>query len=181
MSTASLCRTEKDYMIQLMVEYRDEKGHGPINLGFVADWAIRNRGWRPPNRSIRSDLKSRLFRAARMQYHTDRQGRQVRIMHAARYARLTKNGQLVFETIWDHIEKMSAKHGRKSFTQRWDQIANECRSLKRDTDSYRDNNPNAEGQDFQLTFNFEFILDDSFVTETETIEPSNYQSSKKPR
>ena len=121
MSTSTLARsdTEREFMMKLVREFQKEEGHaGPLNSADVAVWAINNHKWNPPRRSLVSDLKKRLSRAARRQFHTDKQGRRVRTMHAARYGKATEGGQMVFETIWDELETMSMDHARISYTQR---------------------------------------------------------------
>lgn len=161
--------TEKEEMAKLIREYKTEHGQGPVNFSNVAVWALNNKKWEPPRRSLISDLKKRLSRSARNLHHTDPQGRRVRTMHSARYSRLTAGGQLVFEDMWDELEKMSEDHAQISFNQRWDNIANACKSLYRDNSSYADNNPNSQNRPVQLTFNFEFVLDEDEVPTIETI------------
>jgi hypothetical protein len=91
---------------------------------------------------------------------------------------MTAQGQLVFETIWDQLETMSEDHARVSFTQRWDQIAHECRSLKRDNDSFGDNNPHAGGRGVQLMFNFEFAAESVDPTSAETLSETRPRKPK---
>ncbi len=98
----------------------------------------------------------------------------MRTYHAAKYQRLTKNGQTVFETMWDHLETMSAEHWRISSGQRWGQIEGECKSLKRDEDSFLDNNPNAVGYESHLSFDFEPFLDDDAPVHTEALNASGF-------
>jgi hypothetical protein len=87
---------------------------------------------------------------------------------------MTAGGQMVFETTWDHIEKMSAEHWRVSASQRLGQIAGECKSLKTDEDSFLDNNPNAAGYVSNLTFNFDSFVDNGNSAQSEALEQSGF-------
>jgi hypothetical protein len=158
-------------LVDLIEEYRRKHGTLPHNMDFVAAWALNDGKIKPSRRSMVKDVARQLSRAAQHQHHRDRQGRRVRTYHAAKYQRMTANRQLVFETMWDHIETMSADFWRVSSSQRLAQIAGECRSLKKDDDSFIDNNPNATGYVSNLTFNFEPFLDGG-SPETEGLEPS---------
>lgn len=93
-------------------------------------------------------------------------------MHAARYPKGEKDGQLLFETMWDHIDTMSAEHARVSFNQRAQQIIGECRSLKRDQDSFNTNNPNADGHQIQRSFDFTPELEDYSEPMVDFVESS---------
>ena len=84
----------------------------------------------------------------REDYYVDPQGRNVRAKHVARYG--SGKQQLI---LWDDIRTAPQNHMQIAFTQRREQIVGDCRQLKRDVDSYNDNN--AEGSEIQLVFNFE--------------------------
>lgn len=62
---------------------------------------------------------------------------------------------------------MSLDHAQTSFQHRWDQLAGASAALNRDAESFNDNNPNAVGHEIQLTFNFEFVVDE---TETQAAQ-----------
>ncbi len=156
-------------MLRLIDEYSNAHSDDRFRMRDVATWAFHHKKWRPqPSHTIK-DLARRLARAAEKKRHTDPQGRRVRSLHAANYPRMEKNGQLIFETIWDYMQTMSAEHARVSFTQRWHQLAGGCRSLKIDVDSFNENSPRAIGQEIQLSFNFDFELDAPTAQVVETV------------
>jgi hypothetical protein len=159
------------FLVDLIEEYRRKHGTLPHNMDFVAAWALNEGKIKPSRRSMIKEVARQFSRAAHRRHHRDQQGRRVRTYHAAKYQKMTANGQLVFETMWDHIETMNTDFWRMSSSQRLSQIAGECRSLKRDDDSFADNNPNAAGYVSNLTFNFEPFLDGG-PSEAEGLEPS---------
>ena len=162
-----------DNMYDHLQEYRTTHGDGPVRMENVAVWMLNEKKWQPEHRRVLKELARHLSAAARAKHHKDPQGRRVRTMHAAKYPKgQTADGQLLFETMWDHIETMSAEHGRVSFQQRHHQIAGECRSLKRDQDSFNVNNPNAHGHESQLSFNFELDLEEYAQPSVDIVEPS---------
>lgn len=139
---------------------------------------LRENKWQPERRKLLSELRRLLAIAARSKHHTNPQGLRVRTMHAAKYPKMEKDGQLVFETMWDDARTMNADHARVSFMQRWYQIGGECRSLKRDIDNWNQNSPNAIGHEVQLSFNFEFEMEESIsnAVAVEVIQPSGTQN-----
>lgn len=183
MSTSLVGRSNSQtyLMTKFLREYQAEHGKGPVSFSSVAVWLLNNKKWSPPIANVVSDLSKRLARAARKLHHIDVQGRRVRTMHAARYQTLTANGQLVFETIWDQLEIMSEDHARVSFTQRYNHIDRECKSLNTDMASFADNNKNASlARQLEFTFNFGFGLDAPVDQNTEVLSDDS-QKPKKPR
>jgi len=161
-------------LVALIEEYRATHGNLPHSMDFVAVWALNEGKIQASRRSIVKEVARRLSRAAQHQHHRDPQGRRVRTYHAAKYQRLTTGGQMVFETMWDHIESMSAEHWRVSSSQRLGQIAGECKSLKTDEESFMENNPNGSGYVSNLVFNFEGFVESGAAGLTETLAPSEF-------
>lgn len=186
MSTSLVTRsnTEDAEMRCLMQAYTDAHGEGPVSMGSIAAWIVNEGKWIPPRSNVISDLKKRLARAARKMHHRDAQGRRVRTMHAAKYQRLTANGQLVFETIWDQLETMSEDHAMVSFTQRYGLIERQSQSLNTDICSFVDNNQNAQTlavlRQMHFTFNFGHGVDQEFEHQTDVI-PDFPGKPRKPR
>lgn len=86
--------------------------------------------------------------AFREQYHTDPQGRSVRTFHAAtRPSSAGKQG-----VFWADMRDAPPEHMELAFFQRRNLIVGECLQLKKDVDSYNDNN--ASGILIQMIFDF---------------------------
>lgn len=163
-----------DAMLKLFDKFKKIHGiSGPSNLWDAATWMVRAREYRAVPVRLIAECRRYLAAALRSKRRTDDQGRRVRAMHAAKYPRMDKNGQLFFETMWDDGETMSADHAHVSFTQRWYQIAGECRSLKRDMDSWNDNNPNAVGHKIQKSFNFDLEIEETIPAVVESFGGSS--------
>jgi hypothetical protein len=180
MSRKNFSESESEYLKRLLDEYRDGHSDEPFTMYDVAYWAHGSKKWIPPNAQIIRDLAARLSRAAKLKKHTDLQGRRVRSMHAAKYPKIGKNGQLTFETMWDYMEEMSLEHATVSFTQRWHQLVGGARSLKTDVDSFNDNNVRAVGKPVQLAFNFEFAAEQPVEQVIDAITPDGAGEYKNP-
>lgn len=77
--------------------------------------------------------------------------------------------------LWDDIRIAPLEHMEKAMTLRRNHIVGECCQLKRDQDSYNDNN--SHGAKIQIPFNFE-----KDIVELATIDDySSALNRKKPR
>ena len=169
-----------DAMLKLFDKFKKTHGiSGPSNLWDAATWMVRSREYTPAPIRLIAQCRRQLAIALGSKRRTDAQGRRVKAMHAAKYPRMDKSGQLRFETMWDDGETMIADHAHVSFTQRWYQIAGECRSLKRDMDSWNDNNPNAVGHEIQKSFNFDLEIEDTSDAMVEVFEESSNSSDRR--
>lgn len=117
----------------------------------VAAWAIRNDKWQPSRRSIIKVCASELASAARIEYETDPQGRRVRTKHARRET-VMEDGQPRQMVFWEDHRTATEKHMRVSLQQRRTGILADCGQLKRDTDSYNENNPH--GASIPISYDF---------------------------
>lgn len=127
------------------------------NMEDVASWAIRKALWHPPFQSAIQLCAGELSRAARVEFHTDPQGRRVRSKYPRREKVMVdgKPKQLVF---WEDQRNLEPNHMRVSLQQRRNGILSVCAQTKRDTDSYNDNN--IHGAHIQMSFDFtEDLLD----------------------
>jgi hypothetical protein len=117
----------------------------------VASWAIRQGRWSLPNRNAIKICAGELSQASREEYYADPQGRRVRVKHARRETIATEDGpkQMVF---WEDIRNSKPSHMRVSFQQRRTAILSDNAQLKRDADSYNENNP--QGAFIQLSFDY---------------------------
>ncbi len=160
MSTATFAKTYADSLNDLILSYRRENENGPFSMADIAIWAINNRRWSPQPRRLARELARHLAKAAKLQRHTDPQGRRkVRTYHAARLERAGRRGQMTFEVLWDHINTMSLAHARRSFDQRREQLSGGCRSLDTDIHSFNDNSPNAPEDGLQMSFEFTYEVE----------------------
>ena len=141
----TLTRSMNDQMLRTAELYLAQGGQTPINLDELARFAIRNNHWEKRGDVLVQLCKRDFSRAFREQYHTDPQGREVRTWHAAK----SDKKQGVF---WDDIRTAPAEHMEDAFTQRRNQIVGDCLQLKKDVDSFNDNN--AFGAMIQMVFDF---------------------------
>lgn len=134
--------------LQTMVRrYRDAGEEWPTTARHIAAWAIRQGLWQPQLTLVISKCAEDVSEAMREEYITDRQGRRVRAKHAAR---LWIDGRQT--VLWDDIESASREHMAVAFQQRRQQIVGDCRQLKRDIDSYNENQSPANP--IQTCFDF---------------------------
>jgi hypothetical protein len=117
----------------------------------IASWAILNGRWAPTFKSAIKLCAAELADAARVEYTTDPQGRRIRTKHPRREYQIVdgRRKQLVF---WEDIHNATPQHMQISLQQRRTGIVADCAQLKRDTDSYNDNN--AHGAHIQLSLDF---------------------------
>ncbi len=157
MLQVNLAKTYAESLNDLIFEYRVENNNQPFSMQDVAVWAVNNRKWAPQPRSLTRELARHLSKAAKIQHHTDPQGRKkVRTYHAAKFEKINKKRQRIFRVIWDYIYSMSLDHAHVSFNQRRAQLSGGCKSLDTDINSFNDNNPNALGNEIQMSFDFTF-------------------------
>jgi hypothetical protein len=117
----------------------------------VAMWAIMNDRWAPTLKSAVKICAAELADAARVEYSTDPQNRRIRTKHPRREYRIIdgRQKQLVF---WEDIRNATPEHMQVSLQQRRQGIVSDCAQLKRDSDSYNENNPT--GAHIQMEFDF---------------------------
>ena len=166
--------TKKGYFEQLqelIEEYRGIYGNR-FGTDDIADWAFENEKHDVIRASAKKELKRNLAKAAARKKVKDPQGRSVRAFHSAKYPRTDENGNRVIDSVWDHLYSMSFEHAALSFVVgRRAQLAGGCRSLKADSDSFNDNNPNAIENKIQMSFDFTFDVEDIGVPVVEEVDP----------
>jgi hypothetical protein len=180
MRQGSCAKTYDESIADLLYEYADLH-EGPVDLDLAAGWLLAHGKWQPERRSAKRELKRLLARVAKKQKYRDPQGRVVRKLHAAKYPKVDKHGNRIFETMWDDHLKMTEAHALLSFTQRLDQIAGACKSLKDDSDSFYENNPNAGDTPIQLSFNFDTVVERTETPKVSVIPTAGIIQSPKPR
>lgn len=155
MKKAECTKPNTELMEELYRSYAQQHA-GPVRIEDIAEDAITRQLWRQDRDSAKRELKRKLTQWAKSQKYRDAQGRQVRLFHAAKYPKcVDKNGQMIFETMWDEHLKMTAIHAMLSFEQRARQIEGAHRSLVNDAESFNDNNPNGALHPIQLEFDWE--------------------------
>jgi hypothetical protein len=166
----SLAKTYGDQLRDIIKEYRHAGESWPATAREIAVWAYNNGEIVPQPGSVIKQIARDIADAMREDYYTDPQGRTVRVKHAARK---TVNGKQ--KMLWDDIRTADPEHMEKSLKLRRTQIVGDCCQLKRDQDSYNDNN--SHGANIQLKFNFE-----KDIAEAEAVAPhSKNVRTKNPR
>ena len=89
----------------------------------------------------------------REDYYVDPQGRTVRTKHVARAVEDGKQKML-----WDDIRTADPEHMERALKMRRQQIVGDCGQLRKDQDSYNDNN--MCGAQIPMSFNFEKDLEE---------------------
>jgi hypothetical protein len=159
-------KTGSEYMMDAVHAYLKAGGSEPIDLDELAKFAIKNRLWSEHGDAVLQICKRDFARAFREQYHTDPQGRQVRTYHAAK----PKGDEQ--RSLWADIHTAEPAYMELAFAQRRRQIVGDCTQLKRDVDSYNDNN--LHGASYQLELDFA-----PDVSERE--QPTEYQPPRSPK
>jgi hypothetical protein len=144
-------KTRADYLRELLNDYLEAHGGGPVDLGDVYAWARRQRRWEAPPASQLRQFKEEVARAAREEYYTDPQGRRVRRKHAV--VLIKEDGRQ--QSLWADIGAAPPEHMRLSLLQRRRGVLGDLAQLKADMDSYNQNNNPRPDRPIQLSFNFE--------------------------
>jgi hypothetical protein len=166
----SLAKTYGDQLRDVVEEYRHSGEPWPATSREIAVWGYNNGEIVPQPGNVIKQIARDIADAMREEYYTDPQGRTVRMKHVAR--RLVNGRQ---KMLWDDIRTAKPEHMERALKLRRQQIVGDCAQLKKDKDSYNDNN--KFGATIQLSFNFEKDLQ-----ELETLD--DYRGSatpKKPR
>ena len=132
-------RTRKSLREQLqdiVHDYMRKFGVDSVDLDTVAEWAVGEGRYRREPANLVRRCKSELGRAMRAEHFTDAQGREVRLMHAARLP-FGDDGSIV---VWADIRKAKPHHMEISFQQRRHGIVRDALQHKIDVSSYNDNN-----------------------------------------
>ena len=149
MATTIKEKTRKDHLRDIYNDYRSEHPYEvEVDPDDVAAWAIRNDHWYPKPRNLRKQCASELTEALREDFEEDPQGRRVRKNHAVR----SKTADGKQQVLWADIKEASPQHMRTSLQQRRRGVLSDCAQLKRDTDSYNENNDH--GVSIPMTYDF---------------------------
>ena len=162
--------TKKSFSEQLLdikEMFLTNGGTHPIDLDALARFAINGGHWKRPSSVMIQLCKRDFARSMREQYHTDPQGRQVRTFHAVK---TTVAG--IQQVFWDDMREAPTGHMQLALQQRRNQIVGDCVQLKRDVDSYNDNN--TFGENVQMEFNFIYDI-------AEREQPGDKYRPKKPK
>jgi hypothetical protein len=131
--------TYNEQLQAVVRQYRNGGEEWPTTARHIAAWAINEGLWQPQLTLLISQCAEEVSDAMREEYIVDRQGRRVRAKHAAR---LKIDGRQT--VLWDDIRTAPRAHMAVAFQQRRQQIVGDCRQLKRDIDSYNENQSPAE-------------------------------------
>lgn len=134
-----------EQMQSLANDYQFATGSVTFTLKDVGAWAIREGLWQPGSDVLLRQFCDDMGRALREEYIRDPQGRRVRSKHAVRGV-----GESGF--LWADIGTAPREHMVVAFDQRRDQIVADSAQLKRDIDSYNENQ--NDGPTIQLRLDF---------------------------
>lgn len=149
--------TYAQQMQTIVSKYQKAGNEWPATARQIAAWAVRNKLWEPHIERVVSQCSEDLARAMREEYIKDAQGRTIRAKHAAR---LKKDGEQ--QVLWADIRTAPREHMEIAFQQRRGQIVGDCWQLKRDVDSYNQNQ-NC-GEPIQIVFDFNDDLAELQIT-----------------
>lgn len=139
--------TETERMQNLWRVYEHEHGHLPASAREVVEWAVNEGKLDLPTVDPFDVLASRMARALREEYATDKAGRRHRVNHAVR---VTKDG--VQTTFWGIMGFAHRSHMERAFTQRREQVIGDCLQLQIDVDAYNAMNPTEKPVQLILDF-----------------------------
>src|SRR5262245_56326865 len=125
-------KTRADHLRELLDDYIEARGGGPVDLADVYAWARRQGRGEVPPASLLRQFKQEVARAAREEYYTDPQGRRVRRKHAVVLAR--EGGRQL--SLWADIATAPPEHMRVALEQRRRGVLGGLARLKADVDSY---------------------------------------------
>ena len=136
-----------DHWSQLATDYFRQFGPAPKER--IVAWAVKERLWQPSEQALIDMGAAQLGRALRAQTFTDRQGRHVRSMYAARFY---EDGVQI--TMWNHYKYSTPEHVETALRQRRTQIAGMCHQLSIDQDWYNESKRPKQAEPLQLAFDF---------------------------
>lgn len=142
-------RTKTESLQNTINDYMEATGEQTIDMNKVAAWAIGEGRWKPPEYDPRKMCARELSRAAREEFYTDPQGREVRKKHC--YTIVDEQGQ--HRWLWVDIQTAKPDQIRKSAAARRRSALGDVVQLHTDVSSYNDNNP--YGASIQMSFNFD--------------------------
>jgi hypothetical protein len=135
-----------EQMPALAKDYQFATGNLTYTLKDVGAWALKEGKWEAGRDILLRQFCEDMGRALREEYIRDPQGRLVRANHVVR-----GDGETGF--LWADINTAPREHMVIAFDQRRDQIVADCAQLKRDIDSYNDNQ-NSGDAPLQLRLDF---------------------------
>jgi len=145
------------YLVEL---YKKLNQVETVNLDDVAEWALRERHYRPEPIDPAKMLKRELAQAMKNEYVTDPQNRSVRKYYAVRRS----DGEHTWSE-WATGSEADPGHMRLALQQHRQYILGNCRQHKLNFDSYNDNNKfGATLPLFDYNFNKD-LEEEAFPTE----------------
>ncbi|MGE0144576.1 MAG: hypothetical protein AB7I19_13615 [Planctomycetota bacterium] len=148
MIKTSLSRQEQ--LQKIIHEYQQAHGGSEYEIIAVVEWALATNRIDPPKHDLVKLLARDFRKAARNEYITDDQGREVRRNHPRP---VEVPGEIRQKYLWDDIRTAKPEHMRMSFSWRRKGVLADVVQLKTDFDSYNDNN-RFKVQLLPLDFNF---------------------------
>ncbi len=186
MSTVSLRKSLAESLSDIFQKWVDEHPGERIEHEVVAKYAIDNGLWKPQPRRLVKELARHLAKVAKSKHVTNAQGVSVRKYQAA-WVDVEIAGVKKQKMLWADRLTMSADHAHLSFSQQWDQIAGQCKSLHDAQADFNDNNPHSVKHPSQLMFDFTMVVEAPQTQRVEKIaadvdaDPNENPKRPKPR
>lgn len=136
-----------EQILAFVKQYSIEQNTEIINLREIANWAIKNKKWAPHYPKMLRQCSEDIAKVLREATIVDPQGRKIRLNHVVK----VKKGEDQI-SLWADIRNAKHEHMENSFRQRRGSIANGCRQLKTDIDSFNENY--NTGEPIQMRFDF---------------------------
>ena len=121
-------------------DYIDDGQPWPAERRTIAAWAIRKRRWQPSQKEMIDRCAQELAEAMRAEMEMDPQGRTVRAKHCALITERDEAGNKVQKRLWFDRSSSTPELMRLALQQRRRKVLGECKQLRKDLDSYNDNN-----------------------------------------
>jgi hypothetical protein len=149
MKTKHRRSTKSEEHQRIINDWMAETGNETIDMTAVARWAIDNGRWRAPRFDPARQCARDLSRAAREEFYTDPQGREVRKKHC--FTVIDDVGQ--HRWLWVDIVTANRDQMQKSAQARRRMALGDVVQLKTDLSSWNDNN--QFGSQIEMSFNFD--------------------------
>src|SRR4051794_22798569 len=131
----TIAKTWRDQLREVASAYREAGQSWPSTAMNIAIWGFNEGLLKSHRGSMLKYYAKEISRSLREEYYTDPQGRAVRTNHVA--PGLVDGEQ---KMLWDDIRSAPPEHMEKALKLRRNQIVGDCSQLKRDMDSYNENN-----------------------------------------
>jgi len=152
-------KTKTELLQEIVNKYIADGQPWPAQRKTIAAWAINNRLWDAPRKSLIDQCAEELADAMRAEMEVDPQGRTVHAKRCAKISEMDAAGNMVQRTLWFDRKSRTTELMNISQQQWRNSILGECRQHRIEQESFNDNNP--AGDKIQHRLDFEEDLLDS--------------------